>query len=224
LSDLHGVDVGKLLGLLVHDLRNPAATFGANIEFLQDTDVDDTDAREALEDLGLALDDVKRGLELMSYIGRWLMGEPASVGSDGDLAVSLPTLIEAFTDFAVELDLPADTALRVANASAIVEIVCIFLANAKHHARHAGAVLRARMEAEHVVVECEDHGPALPVELRSAALTLAGQGAIKARPNGRYAQFAGLLAAHALAESADARVECDGEDGAAVFRVIARRA
>ncbi|NOY91296.1 MAG: sensor histidine kinase [Deltaproteobacteria bacterium] len=224
MSDLHPEDVGRLMGLLVHDLRNPAATFGANIEFLMEAGSDDPDAREALEDLGLALAEVKRGLDLMSYIGRWLIGEPALMGGDGDLALVLPPLAQELSGFQVELELPEATPLRVLGASAVAEVLRIFLANSKHHVRHEGALLRARVEGEQIIVECVDRGPAMPAELRDAASTLAGQGTIKARPSGRYSRFAGLLAAHAIAESVGARVEYGGEDGAAIFRVIAQRA
>jgi signal transduction histidine kinase len=224
LSELRGEDVGRLLGLLVHDLRNPAATFGANIEFLMESGSDDVDAREALEDLGLALDEVKRGLDLMSYIGRWLLGEPALMGGDGDLAIALPPLARELPGFDVELSLPEDTCLRVAGASAVVEVVRIFLANSKHHVRRRGAQLRARVEGDEITIECVDPGPAMPADLRASAGTVAGQSSIKSRPSGRYSRFAGLLAAHAIAESVGARVEYAGEDGAAIFRVVAPRA
>jgi len=225
LSELRREDVGRLLGLLVHDLRNPAATFGANIEFLTEVGVDDadTDAREALEDLGLALDEMKRGLELVSFVGRWLLGEPALLGGDGDLVRALPPLAAELSDFEVVYELP-EGPLRVAGAAAVVECIRIFLSNAKHHARRGGAVLRAELRGDDVVVECVDKGSALPEALRDDATTVVGQGRIKSNAKGRYARFAGLLAAHAVCESVGARIEFGGEDGAAIFRVIARRA
>ena len=42
---------GQVLGLLVHDLRNPAATITANVDFLQEVGLDDTDSVEALQDV-----------------------------------------------------------------------------------------------------------------------------------------------------------------------------
>ena len=52
-------EMGHALGLLVHDLRNPAATITANADFLQEVGMDDTDSVEALQDVKLAVGDRK---------------------------------------------------------------------------------------------------------------------------------------------------------------------
>ena len=65
----------SLFGLIVHDLRNPAATLGANIGFVRevmdDPSVPPQELNEALSDAQQALTDLMRGLDQLAWIGRW---------------------------------------------------------------------------------------------------------------------------------------------------------
>ena len=66
----------SLFGLIVHDLRNPAATLAANLGFVREVVDDPTVPRsrrliEALSDSQQALLDLMRGLDQLSWIGRW---------------------------------------------------------------------------------------------------------------------------------------------------------
>ena len=60
--------LGEALGLLVHDLRNPAATISANVDFLQEVGLEDTDSREAVQDVKLAVGELRRGLDMIAWI------------------------------------------------------------------------------------------------------------------------------------------------------------
>ena len=69
-------EMGQALGLLVHDLRNPAATISANVDFLQEVGLVDTDSIEALQDVKLAVGELRRGLDMLAWVSRWLSGQP----------------------------------------------------------------------------------------------------------------------------------------------------
>ena len=81
----------SLFGLIVHDLRNPAATLGANIGFVRevmdDPSVPPQELNEALSDAQQALTDLMRGLDQLAWIGRWANDHvaPSPVLSAGQL-------------------------------------------------------------------------------------------------------------------------------------------
>jgi len=212
-------EIGRLLALIVHDLRNPAASVAANMSFVEDAiDDGDPDLREALEDVQLALGDLMRGLEHVAWIGRWLSDDPPVQVADGDVVAALRTAAKKNTTLASALDLPEE-ALEAKGGATVPRLVEVLLANARQHARKGPARVTARREDGHVVVDVTDPGAALAEELRPKAFTLAGQKDLKGRVDGRYGRVAGLLAARVLAEALGAELEAGGEDGAAVFRV-----
>jgi signal transduction histidine kinase len=214
-------DVGRLLGLLVHDLRNPAATIAANSDFLKDIEIPDEDGQEALADVQIALDELRRGLELVAWVGRWLCGQPAVGESEADVGQAMEVLCRSIVDDkgSPRLELDRSGSLRARGGGAAGPILRALIDNARAHARNGPITLRVRREGDEVVVEMEDTGRALAPELREAAFTLAGQQQLKGRGDGRYGRFASLLACGAAAESIGGRIEPAGEDGRAIFRL-----
>ncbi|MFA9470638.1 MAG: hypothetical protein ACERNK_08705, partial [Deltaproteobacteria bacterium] len=89
--------MGNVLGLLVHDLRNPAATITANADFLQEVGLVDTDAVEALEDVKLAVGELSRGLDMLAWISRWFTGHVPLEAANGDAGMFLERLERADT-------------------------------------------------------------------------------------------------------------------------------
>ena len=67
--------------------------------------------------------------------------------------------------------------------------------------------------------ELVDQGRAVAPELRADAFSLQGQSKLKERSDGRYGRVVGLLAAAILADAMGIKLEADGTDGAAVFRM-----
>ena len=82
-------EMGHVLGLLVHDLRNPAATISANVDFLQEVGLADTDSIEALQDVKLAVGELRRGLDMLAWISRWFTGQVPLEAANGDVGVFL---------------------------------------------------------------------------------------------------------------------------------------
>ena len=211
-------ELGKLLALVVHDLRNPAATIGANLTFLKEAvELPDDDTREAFEDAEVANEALMRGLEQLAWISRSLSGEPAAQVTDGDVVVALRAAASKHPAMQIELDVPAEP-LRARGGGNVGRLVEVLLANSAAHAR-GPVTLSATREDDAVVITVRDRGEALAPELRALAFTLEGQHDLKQRADGRYGRVAGLFAARLLADALSASLEAGGERGDAWFRV-----
>lgn len=210
-------DIGRLLGLIVHDLRNPAATLRANVGFLEEEGAfESEDAREALEDAELALELLQRGLEQAYWIARWLSEETVLDTPDGDATVVLRVLASKPRAEALSIEVP-DEPLRARGAGALPRLIELLAANSAVHAK--SATLSAHREPDAVVVTLRDDGIAIAPELRERAFSLTGQEELKTRAEGRYSRVAGLLAARIVAEAMGAALEAGGTTGDAWFRV-----
>lgn len=194
-----------LLALFVHDLRNPTATLTANVEYLRETESLDADYREALDDVQLALAALKNGLTRMAWIARWMGDEPAVNPIDGNAGKSV---LMIYPEALVEADLPP-----ARGGASIGEVLRVFLENSSRHARDGSADVSVFGRDGGVVVRIDDTGPAIAPELRSVAFTVSGQAALKGRADGRYAQFAGFVAAQAAVEACSGRIDASEQDG-----------
>jgi two-component system sensor histidine kinase KdpD len=215
----------SLIALLVHDLRNPVATIGANVGFLADAAGADGDPEleEAVLDTHSALADLARGLEHLAWLGRALEGLPVAEPAAADVIAAVRAAAsKPPRGRTPSLALP-EGVLRARGATMLPRLLEILLANAAHHAPDSTPTVAVREDGDDVVVEVRDEGRALAEELRASAFTATGQLRLKDRGDGRYGRAVGLYAARLLADAMGARVEGDGVDGAAVFRVRLRR-
>lgn len=217
-------EMGEAIGLLVHDLRNPAATITANVDFLQEVGLDDTDSVEALQDVKLAVRELRRGLDMLAWISRWLTGQVPLEAANGDAGVFVKRLERADTPVPVDIEIAADDQLYAQGAQVAVEVVELLLHNTAANVADPRATVRVRQQGARVVIEVEDAGEAIAPELRAEAFTLAGQKALKGRLDGRYARFVGLFAAAVILDGVGGSIEADGESGAAIFRIYLRGA
>lgn len=217
-------ELGHALGLVVHDLRNPAATISANVDFLQEVGVADTDSVEALQDLKLAVGELRRGLDLLAWISRWLTGEVPLEAANGDVGVFVERLNRADTPVPVKLEIAAGDRLYARGAQVAVEVVDLLLRNTRAYLADPSATIRVYRQEDQVVIEVQDAGHAIAPELRKMAFTLEGQKALKGRLDGRYSRFIGLFAAAVVLDGIGGSIEADGEVGAAIFRIRLRAA
>lgn len=213
-------EVGHAVGLLVHDLRNPAATITANADFLQEVGLVDTDSVEALEDVKLAVGELRRGLDMLAWISRWLTGHVPLEAANGDVGMFLERLERTDTPVPVTVEIAEGGQLCARGAQVAVEVVDLLLHNTRANVADPSATVRVYQQGGDVVVEVEDAGEAIAPELRDAAFTLDGQKALKGRLDGRYSRFIGLFAAAVVLDGVGGRIEADGERGAAIFRVF----
>jgi K+-sensing histidine kinase KdpD len=213
----------SLFGLIVHDLRNPAATLGANISFVRevinDPSVPPQEVTEALGDAQQALGDLMRGLDQLAWIGRWA----------NDKVVASPAVIDVRAVFEaarrrikygpVEFLMPPEGELRVRGGEAIERLIDLLVANAHQHAPQKTVRVRAARDQDQIVIELEDEGRPIGNDVRSLAFSLEGQVGLKGRAEGRYGRVAGLFVASILALAAGARIEPTEAQGKNVFRV-----
>lgn len=213
-------EMGHALGLLVHDLRNPAATITANADFLQEVGMDDTDSVEALQDVKLAVGELRRGLDMLAWISRWLTGQVPLEATNGDAGVFVERLERTETPVPVKVDIATPGQLYARGAQVAVEVVDLLLHNTRANVAEPEALVRVYQDGAHVVIEVQDAGEAIAPELREGAFTLAGQKDLKGRLDGRYSRFVGLFAAKVVLDGVGGSIEADGESGAAVFRIL----
>ncbi len=217
-------EMGTVLGLLVHDLRNPAATITANADFLQEVGLVDNDSVEALQDVKLAVGELRRGLDMLAWISRWFTGDVPLEAANGDAGVFLERLERADTPVPVTVNMAEGDQLYAQGAQVAVEVVELLLHNTRANVADPRATVRLYQQGGHVVIEVEDAGEAIAPELREMAFTLEGQQALKGRLDGRYSRFVGLFAAAVVLDGVGGTIEADGEQGAAIFRVYLRGA
>ena len=213
-------EMGHALGLLVHDLRNPAATITANADFLQEVGMDDTDSVEALQDVKLAVGELRRGLDMLAWISRWLTGQIPLEATNGDAGVFVERLERTETPVPVKVDIATPGQLYARGAQVAVEVVDLLLHNTRANVAEPEALVRVYQDGAQVVIEVQDAGEAIAPELREGAFTLAGQKDLKGRLDGRYSRFVGLFAAKVVLDGVGGSIEADGESGAAVFRIL----
>jgi K+-sensing histidine kinase KdpD len=219
-NEIDADQMGQVLGLLVHDLRNPAATISANVDFLQEVGLADDDSDDALQDVRLGVGELRRGLDMLAWISRWLTGHVPLEAANGDVGMFLERLERADTPVPVTVEIARDDQLYAHGAQVAVEVVDLLLHNTRANVPDGHATVRVYQRSNRVVIEVQDAGEAIAPELRKAAFTLEGQQALKGRLDGRYSRFVGLFAAAVVLDGVGGTIEADGEKGAAVFRVF----
>jgi signal transduction histidine kinase len=223
-KEIDADEMGHLLGLLVHDLRNPAATISANVDFLQEVGLVDDDSVDALQDVRLGVGELRRGLDMLAWISRWLTGHVPLEAANGDVGVFLERLERADTPVPVTIEIAREEQLYAHGAQVAVEVVDLLLHNTRANVPDGHATVRVYQRGNRVVIEVQDTGEAIAPDLRKGAFTLAGQQALKGRVDGRYSRFVGLFAAAVVLDGVGGTIEADGEKGAAIFRVFLRGA
>jgi signal transduction histidine kinase len=213
----------SLFGLIVHDLRNPAATLGANIGFVRevmdDPSVPRQELNEALSDAQQALTDLMRGLDQLAWIGRWANDRVAASPAICDLRMVFEGARRRLKYGVVEFTPPGEE-LRVRGGESIERLIELLVANGHQHAPQKTVRVRALREASGIVVEIEDEGRPIGAEVRTVAFSLEGQMGLKGRAEARYGRVAGLFVASIVAQAAGARIEASERQGKNVFRVL----
>ena len=179
-------EMGHVLALFVHDLRNPAATITANADFLQEVGVADTDSVEALQDGEARCGrTAPRGLDILAWISRWLTGEVPLEAANGDCRRVLGAARARRTRrVPVTVEITDGDQLYAHGAQVAVEVVGLLLHNTRAYVPDPRATVRVYQQRGHLVIEVEDAGEAIAPELRQTAFTLEGQKALKGRLDG----------------------------------------
>ena len=207
--------IGGLLGLIVHDLRNPLSALHSNASFLQTSrDATSPDAKEALEDvsasceaLGHIIDNVEllalalrgeRRFEQNSFTVRELIADALS--RSRSLAASYGVRVE-FTPSS-EVDVKLSTSREMLGRA-----LGNLIKNGIQHAQDGVPVrVSARSDGPRVTLLVEDGGTAVAGEFKEKAFTAEGQVAAKGQVGARYSRGVGLFAARLAADAVGAQV------------------
>lgn len=207
--------IGGLLGLIVHDLRNPLSALHSNASFLQTArDATSPDAKEALEDvsasceaLGHIIDNVEllalalrgeRRFEQNSFTVRELIADALS--RSRSLATSYGVRVE-FTPSA-EVDVKLATSREMLGRA-----LGNLIKNGIQHAQDGAPVrVSAHSDGPRVTLLVEDGGAAVAGDFQERAFSAEGQVSAKGQVGARYSRGIGLFAARLAAESAGAQV------------------
>jgi len=207
--------IGGLLGLIVHDLRNPLSALHSNASFLQSArDATSPDVKEALEDvsasceaLGHIIDNVEllalalrgeRRFEQNSFTVRELISDALS--RSRSLATSYSVRVEFVTS-------PDADAKLAANREMLGRALGNLIKNSIQHAQDGIPVrISARLEGARVLVLVEDGGSAIAQDFLDKAFTAEGQISAKGLLGARYSRGVGLFAARLAADAAGAQV------------------
>lgn len=221
---LNAEEMGSLLGLLVHDLRNPSATITANVDFLQEVGLSDAESSEALDDVKIAVGELRRGLDLLAWISRWLSGQMPLEGANGDVGIFVKRIEREDTPVPVTVHVRAGAPLHASGAQVAVEVLNILLQNTRANVPGGSAEITVTHEGDWVLIKFQDGGEPIGQDLRQSAFTMAGQGSLKGRADGRYSRFVGLFAAAVALSCVGGSIEASDDDGKATFRIRLRAA
>lgn len=207
--------VGGLLGLIVHDLRNPLSALHSNASFLQSArDLATPDAKEALEDisasceaLGYIIDNIEllalsmrgeRRFEQNSFAVRDLIADALS--RSRSLATSYGVRVEFTPSPEVEVKLATSREMLGRALGNLIK-------NGIQHSPSGEAVrVSARSEGQRLVLLVEDGGAPVAPDFKDQAFTAEGQVSAKGQVGARYSRGIGLFAARLAAEASGAQV------------------
>ncbi len=216
-----------LFGLVVHDLRNPAATLAANLGFvsdgLEDPGIPPAELHEALADSQQALFDLMRGLDQLSFMGRWFNDRVPAQVSRQDLRTTLENARARVKFGRLEVILP-EVELKVTGGEALERLIEVLVSNGHQHSQGKPVTVQVVQAEGAWVLEITDEGRPLAPEFAQSAFSFDGQMEVRGRADGRYGRVLGLFIAGILAQAIGAELAGEARDGKNVFRIRLRAA
>ena len=231
--------LGELLVLLAHDLKNPLAAVLTNLGFvagvLRDLEAEQDaasldDSREAIVDAKLACESMQRFVSNLELVAREATGRVSLAPTDPtplDLVGLVDEVVgrqrETANGRRLRLIVRAEQRVYArADRELVLRAADNVLADAVQHAPAGSEVtieVRAASDAE-ARIEVRDGGPIVPPALRAVATTSAGQSLAKGRPELRYGRGIALHAASLAASASGGRLEVGEADGRSAMGIV----
>lgn len=229
-------ELGELLVMLAHDLKNPLAAVVTNLGFvdgaLRELGASE-DTNEALLDARLACDSLQRILGNLELIARdtanVLVAPPGPESTPLELASVADEILRRHEVSATTRKLrfamrSRDQRRHVwADRDLVVRIVDNLIADAVQHAPvgseiqvEIGGVAGSKL-VEVVVI---DAGPVVPPSMRAEILSPVGQAKSKGRPEGRYGRGLALYVAALGAVAAGGKLEISERSGKSALSLV----
>jgi signal transduction histidine kinase len=207
--------VGGLLGLIVHDLRNPLSALHSNASFLQSArDATSPDVKEALEDVTASCEALGHIIDNVELLALSLRGErrfEQNAFSVRDLVTDALTRSRSLaTSYGVRVEFSsspdADTKLT-ANREMLGRALGNLIKNSIQYSQDGVPVrISARSEGKVTLLSIEDGGAAVASDFLERAFSAEGQVSAKGLVGARYSRGVGLFAARLAADTAGAEV------------------
>jgi signal transduction histidine kinase len=231
MEGVRAAELGGLLRLLAHDLRNPLAALDSNLQFLEaELGASTEQALESLEDSKFSCDGLARIVDSVEVLGRFLEGraaeEPMPIPVSDLAAVALDLARPMARSHRVELGAapPVLTSGRevLVGRDMFVRALRALLHNSIQHAPK-GTQVQVTLEEcpEGVVLRVRDQGAPLDVQMAEEAFSAAGQLRAKRSRGGRYSGGLGLFCARICAEAAGATLRAVPDAMSTTFELIA---
>ena len=228
-------ELGEMLVLLAHDLKNPLAAVLTNLGFVTSVlrDFDDdalTDSREALVDARMACESMQRFCSNLELLAREATGRvslapmdptPLDLVSIVDEAVIKQNEAAQGRRLRFTVNAPERTYAR-ADRELVLRATDNLLSDAVQHAPSGTEItvdVSAQGETEAAIV-VRDAGPIVPANMRAQVATPTGQSLAKGRPDLRYGRGLALYAASLAAIAAGGRVEIGEADGRSAMSLV----
>jgi K+-sensing histidine kinase KdpD len=237
------VELGEVLSLLAHDLKNPLAAVLTNLGFVT-ASLDDTDeavradAKEAMVDVQHACESLQRFVANLELIGRAASGRvsllpyetPLDLGSVVDEVVDRQRESAIGRRLRVRITPRETTVYARGDRDMVLRAAENLVANAIQCAP-AGSDVDVAVEAREVAstggpnikdarITVYDQGAVIPAELRETIATPSGQVLAKGRPEARYGRGLGLYAAAIAASFTGGRVEYGEHEGKSALSLV----
>lgn len=223
-------EVGDVLALVTHDLRNPLAALSSNVGFLTMLEGElGTDALEAIDDLQLSIEAMGRIIDSLELVCTELRDvappTPLSLSVERLVKAVLPQAKRAAESHGVRLSVELGPYIR--ESVRVSEVPFLRALSALVH--NALTVAPARSEVRllvqgeqgKIVFRVEDDGPSLSSKLAEFALSAAGQAHVKTEMHGRYSRGLGLYGVARNAEFSGARLRQVVVDQGSVLEIVA---
>lgn len=232
-------EVAEALVLLAHDLKNPLAAVLTNLgfvrSFVEALDPDEPpdenelgDVRDAVLDARMACDSLQRFVSNLELLARDLGGRVRAPGE------APPLDLLALADEVCERQRTSAEARRLqlvvqnggqtcwarADRELVVRAVDNLIGNAIQYAPAGTRISVLVTKDKEATLAVIDEGIVIPEPSRADAVTRAGQGRAKGRPEARYGRGLGLHAAAIAARAAGGHLVVGERDGKSSLAIV----
>jgi signal transduction histidine kinase len=232
-------ELGEVLSLLAHDLKNPLAAVLTNLGFVT-ASLDDpdpgvrADAKEAMVDVHNACESLQRFVANLELIGRAASGRVSLLPYETPL--DLGSVVDEVVDRQREAAVGRRLRMRIrpregtvyvrGDRDMVLRAAENLVANAVQCAPAGSDVdvaVEAVPEKKEGRIVVYDDGAVIPADLRDVVATPGGQVLSKGRPEARYGRGLGLYAAAIAASFTGGRVEYGGDAGRSALSLVLPR-
>ena len=199
----------ELMGLMVHDLKNPLAALLANLGYVGSVVAEDESTKEAVDDCLLSTEVLSRLIDNLAAISTLSAPSDADGGGEATVEAAVHAVEQRMRRHAAAAGLDVHASAEpecgsVGVTGALLQLAVENLVSAGLAYAPGGSAVRiaARRDGDQVCVAVQDDGPTVTAEMGALIGELAGQLELKGASGARYARGLGLHVAALVARRA----------------------